>query len=136
MNTLQLLESTMEQVVQRVGDPAPLVYERLFATAPELRELFANDPRGSVRGEMFHRVIEVLIDMAGEQRYATGLMAAEWITHRGLGITAAQFNGFFDAVVAVFRQTLGADWTADVDAAWRDTVARLTDSVAASEAAA
>ena len=60
MNPIELLECTLHQVVERVGDPAPQVYERLFAQSPALREMFVNDPLGSVRGEMFHRALEAM----------------------------------------------------------------------------
>jgi hypothetical protein len=77
VNTVELLEHSLEQVVARIGDPAPQVYEQLFAQSPELRSMFVGDPLGSVRGEMFHRVIDTLIDVAAERPYASGMIAAE-----------------------------------------------------------
>ena len=114
----------------RVGDPAPQVYERLFAQSPELRAMFVGDPLGSVRGEMFHRVIETLIDVAADRPYANGMIAAEWSNHHMNGVTARQFDSFFESVVQVMRQALGSDWTAEIDAAWRHTLARVRDITA------
>ena len=79
---------------------------------------------------MFHRVIETLLDAARGQPYASAMVASERINHDGIGVTPQQFDGFFAAVVDVCRQVLGADWTAEVDAAWRGTVARVSGGAA------
>ena len=130
MDTVALLEHSLKQVVERIGDPAPRVYDALFAQEPQLRAMFIGDPLGSVRGEMFHRVIDTLIDVAGERPYAAGMIAAEWSNHQMNGVSAAQFQGFFDAVVQVFRQALGDDWTPQIDAAWRNTLLRVGEITA------
>lgn len=130
MNTAEVLEHSLEQVVARVGDPAPQVYDRLFAQSPELRAMFIGDPLGSVRGEMFHRVIETLIDVAADRPYANGMIAAEWSNHQMNGVTPRQFDHFFESVVQVMRQALGSDWTVEIDAAWRHTLARVRDITA------
>lgn len=125
MNTADLLEHTLELVTDRIGDPAPLVYERLFASAPELRAMFVNDPRGSVRGEMFLRAIETMVDMARQRQYAEGMITSEWINHRMIGVTARQFDAFFGAIVQVLREALGSDWTADMEAAWGEALGHV-----------
>jgi len=130
VDTVALLEHSLEQVVERIGDPAPRVYDALFAQEPQLRAMFIGDPLGSVRGEMFHRVIDTLIDVAGERPYAAGMIAAEWSNHQMNGVSAAQFQGFFDAVVQVFRQALADDWTPQIDAAWRNTLLRVGEITA------
>ena len=125
MDTVALLELSLERAVARIGDPAPRVYEALFAQEPGLRAMFVGDPLGSVRGEMFHRVIDTLIDVAGERPYAAGMIAAEWSNHRMNGVSAAQFQAFFDIVAQVLRQALGDEWTAQIDAAWQATLQRV-----------
>ena len=125
MSDAALLEHTLELVAERIGDPAPQVFERLFAESPELAGLFGNDPAGSVRGEMFHRALECLLDAAGPAQFVTGLVASEQVTHQGYGVSTAQFEAFFDTLVAVFRDALGDDWTPAIDAAWADAVARV-----------
>jgi hemoglobin-like flavoprotein len=130
VDTVALLEHSLEQVVERIGDPAPRVYDALFAQEPQLRAMFIGDPQGSVRSEMFHRVIDTLIDVAGERPYAAGMIAAEWSNHQMNGVSAAQFQGFFDAVVQVFRQALADDWTPQIDAAWRNTLLRAGEITA------
>lgn len=130
MDTVGLLELSLERVAERIGDPVPRVYEALFANDPPLREMFVGDPRGSVRAEMFHRVVETLVDVAAGRPYAGGMVAAEWCNHRMNGVSAAQFVAFFDVVVQVFREALDAEWTPQIDAAWRHTLERVGEITA------
>lgn len=120
-----LLEHTLALAVQRVGDPAPLVYQRLFSQAPELQALFVNDAQGSVRGEMFCRAIETLVDLAAGRPYADGMIASERANHAMLGVKNVQFDAFFQSIVDVLRDALGADWTPPIDAAWRHALAQV-----------
>ena len=131
MSLTLLLEHSLELVAERIGDPAPRVFERLFQEAPDLLALFSNDASGSVRGEMFLRALECLQDAAGAGRFATGLVAAEHLSHQVYGVTTAQFERFFEIIVAVFRDALGTDWTPDIDAAWQVALQRLRVGAAA-----
>ncbi len=44
------IAETLDLVAARVGDPAPLVFARLFALYPEMEPLFVSDTSGAVRG--------------------------------------------------------------------------------------
>jgi hemoglobin-like flavoprotein len=134
MSHADLLERSLEQVVERVGDPAPLVYQRLFERSPELLPMFVGDTRGSVRAEMFLRAIDTLTDLAGERHYAAGMIASEWSNHTMNGVTTRQFESFFEIIVEVCQQALGTDWTPEIDAAWRSTIARVIGVTAAASA--
>ena len=118
MDDAACLDHTLDLVVRRVGNPAPLVFARLFAEAPDLQALFCNDASGAVRAEMFLRTLECLQDAAGARQFSAGLVGAEHQTHQGYGVSTAQFQRFFCLVVEVLRDALGADWTAEIDQAW------------------
>ncbi|MES2714811.1 MAG: globin [Pseudomonadota bacterium] len=130
MDDAGCLEHTLALVAQRVGDPAPLVFAQLFAESPELQPLFCNDTSGAVRGEMFLRAIECLQDAAGPQQYGSSLVAAEHLTHQGYGVPTDQFQRFFRVLVDVFRQTLGADWTPEIDQAWARALQQMARATA------
>jgi hypothetical protein len=134
MNPAQRLQDMLQHVVERIGDPAPRVYERLFAKEPQLREMFVLDTLGAARAEMFLRTVETLLDLAGGQTYASAMIEAEWSNHRMIGVSKAQFAAFFDAMGEVFRAALGADWCVDTDRAWCDTVARVNGITTAATA--
>ena len=118
MDDAALIERSLELVAERVGDPAPLVYARLFATFPELEPLFVRDVSGIVRGNMLTTTLECLIDFAGPRIYAQHFVGSERVNHGGIGVPAAMFDRFYATVIDTFRDALGADWTAETDAAW------------------
>ena len=127
MDDAALIEHSLELVAARVGDPAPLVYARLFAEMPELEALFVRDVSGIVRGNMLTTTLECLVDFAGQGAYATHFVGSERVNHGGLGVPAEMFDRFYATVIATFREVLGADWTAEMDGAW----ARAAEGLAA-----
>ena len=125
MSLSHTLDTLLEQVVQRIGDPAPRVYERLFAESPQLLPLFVADRTGSVRGEMFLRALDTLVDLAAGAPYAPGMIASERVTHSHNGIDAAQFDRYFQLMGEVFRDALGTGWTPVMDDAWQVLMQRV-----------
>lgn len=120
-----LVARSLELVAERHGDPAPLVYARLFAAHPNMEALFVRDTAGSVRGQMLMVVIESLLDYIGGNAYSANLIRIERINHEGLGVPPEVFDTFFSAVMATFKELLGDDWTPETDAAWRELLAEL-----------
>jgi hemoglobin-like flavoprotein len=113
-----LIEASLELVAARLGDPAPLVYARLFAEFPELERLFVRDSRGTVRGNMLQTTLECLLDHAGPRAYASHFVGSERVNHEGLGVPPEMFDRFYAVVIATFRDALGEEWSAETDAAW------------------
>ena len=88
--------------------------------------LFVNDAGGAVRGEMFHRALDTLADLAAGQPYAAGMIAAERANHAMLGVSPVHFDAYFHAMGDVFREALGAQWTQEVDTAWRGLMTQVS----------
>jgi len=126
--------ASLEAVAERVGDPTPLVYERLFAAQPEMHALFVLDKDNSAKGNMLAQLIDCMIDLAGEGHYARGLIQTEVINHGNLGVPPDVFITFVDTVIATFREALGADWTEEFESAWSD-LARQFNAMLETEAA-
>lgn len=121
-----IIVETLERVSARAGDPMPLVFERLFAEMPEVEALFVRDRGGLVRGQMFQVTMESLLDYLGDQGYGAKLVQIERVNHEGLGVEPRMFDRFYWTVMAVFKDVLGAEWTAQMDAVWTRTIAGLT----------
>ena len=121
-----IIVETLERVSARAGDPMPLVFERLFAEMPEVEALFVRDRGGLVRGQMFQVTMESLLDYLGDKGYGANLVQIERVNHEGLGVEPRMFDRFYWTVMAVFKDVLGAEWTAQMDAVWTRTIAGLT----------
>lgn len=132
--TKAVIIASLELVADRVGDPAPLVYERLFAAQPEMRALFVLDKDDAAKGNMLAQMIDAMIDLAGEGQYARGLIQTEVINHGNIGVPPEVFITFVDTVIATFRDALGAEWTEEFEAAWGD-LSRQFNAMLVTEAA-
>ena len=122
-----LITASLAMLAERAGDPAPLVYARLFATQPDMAALFCNDASGAVRGEMLARVFDTILDYIGDRRWAAHLLVAERDNHAAYGVPPTVFATFFGIIAGTVRDVLGPDWTAETATAWD----ALLDAVAA-----
>ena len=118
------ISRSLELVAER-GDPAAAVYGRLFAENPEMEALFIRDKNGSVRGNMLAEAVNALLDFGGANHYGANLMRAEIVNHEHLGVPPAVFQKFFVTMRDVFADMLGAEWSPEIDAAWREVLARI-----------
>ena len=121
-----IISATLDLVVERVGDPMPLVFARLFRDTPGLEALFIRDSDGLVRGQMFQVTMESLLDFLGDRSYGANLIQIERVNHEGLGVEPEVFDQFYRTVMAAFKDILGADWTAETDAVWTRVIGELT----------
>lgn len=119
------LALSLERLAEVHGDPTAAVYERLFATHPELESFFVLDRKGLVRGSMLANVFESLLDISGDRRHGLNLILAERLTHDGMGVSHAMFAQFFDVVFETVRDLLGDAWTPDMERAWRAALAEI-----------
>ena len=125
MADADLILGTLSTVSDRVGDPLPLIYARLFARHPDMERLFVMDRDGGVRGSMLQQAFECIIDQVGDQRAVRGIVAAERMRHEGYGAPAETFDSFFQAIRDAFRDVLGADWTPAMDREWSALLAEF-----------
>lgn len=125
-NDAAIIIETLDRVSQRVADPMPLVFRRLFAETPELEALFVRDADGLVRGQMFQVTMESLLDFLGDRSYGANLIQIERINHYGLGVEPEIFDRFYLTVMHTFKDILGTDWTPEMDTVWTRVLTELT----------
>src|SRR5580698_7935422 len=123
-----VISETLERVAERVGDPTPLIFERLFAELPDAEALFVRDKGGLVRGQMFQVTMESLLDFLGDRSYGANLIQIERVNHQGLGVEPEMFDRFYLTVMATFKEVLGADWTGQMETVWNRVIGELTGS--------
>ncbi len=115
---------SLELVAER-GDPAPLVYARLFAAHPAMEKLFVRDVDGGVRGNMLAEALSAIMDFIDGDAYGGNLFRIEIVNHENLGVPREVFPAFFAAMRGAFAEIAGADWTPEIDAAWRELLVRI-----------
>lgn len=127
MSKADMISLSLERVADKVGDPAPIVYERLFKARPDLEEMFFMDSDGGVRGSMLQQCFDCIFDAMGEGVLCRSVIPSESQRHTEYGVDADLFISFFETIRDSFADVLGAEWTQDMADAWNDLIASLTD---------
>lgn len=119
---------SLDLVAER-GDPAAMVYARLFARHPDMERLFVRDTNGLVRGNMLAEAVGAILDFIDRDSYGGNLFRIEIVNHENLGVPREVFPAFFTAMRDTFAETLGPAWDAQTDAAWRALLARIDQAL-------
>ncbi|MGX7741399.1 globin family protein [Rhodopseudomonas parapalustris] len=126
---IALVQQSFARLTPISDETATLFYERLFATAPELEPLFHGDMRR--QGKKLMSTLNVVV--TGLTDLATILPAAGRLArlHVVYGVGAAHYTPFGAALLWTLERELGADWTPELAAAWRDAYAMLSNAMTA-----
>ena len=125
------IEASLALLAERVGDPTPGVYARLFARHPQMEVHFWRDANGAVKGEMLARTFDAIFDFVGERRYAGHMIGTEMVTHEGYDIPREIFATFFGVIRDTAREALGSEWSPAFETAWTALLAEIDDFVRA-----
>ena len=127
------IERSFEVAAERCQDLTPLVYERLFREHPEARTMFRSEGSELVKGSMLALTIDAILDFAGPRSGNFRLIECEVSSHDAYGTPRKLFLAFFGVIAATLREVLGADWSDEIDAAWRKMLDEIEGVAAVSE---
>ena len=91
--------------------------------------MFRTDPKNLVKGSMLELALAAILDFAGEKKASHRLIFCEVQSHDAYGTQPEIFAVFFVVIRDVLRECLGANWSAEFDAAWTTTLKGLDDYV-------
>ena len=127
MEMQELILSSLEQVSDRLGDIAPLVYEHYYQLQPGAEDLMAHlddIPKGKMMTEVMRLIM--VEDFADEDQY----LSFEMKTHaESYSVTPDMYESLLMAVHSVVKQGLGADWSDDLAVAWQSRLADVQTAV-------
>ncbi len=124
---------SFELAAARCEDLTPLVYRRLFREHPEAEPLFRSEGGELVKGSMLALAIDAILDFASERSGNFRLIECEAISHDGYGTPRQLFASFFPVIANSLREVLDGEWSAEIDAAWRQCLADIDGVIAAIE---
>ena len=123
------IERSFEIAAERCADLTPLVYERLHREHPETISMFRTEGSELVKGSMLALTIEAMLDFAGPRTGHFRMIECEISSHDAYGTPRQLFIAFFGVIAATLRELLGADWSPEIDAAWRKFLAEIEQMV-------
>ena len=119
------IERSFEIAAERCADLTPLVYERLHREYPETKTMFRTEGSELVKGSMLALTIEAMLDFAGARTGHFRMIECEISSHDAYGTPRDLFIAFFGVIAATVREILGADWSSEIDAAWRQLLEEI-----------
>lgn len=122
--TGDLVIESLEMVAERVDDPAPAVYELLFARNPEFKPLFALDPSGAIRRNMLQVAVVALMDYVEGRE--PSMVRSERMNHSHTGVPGPQFDQFYAIVRDAFCGLIEDQWSSEIQDAWTEAIDGLT----------
>jgi hemoglobin-like flavoprotein len=127
------IQHSFELAAGRCEDLTPLVYARLFRDHPEAEPMFRSQGSDLVKGSMLALTIDAMLDFAGDRTGHFRLIECEVQSHDAYGTPRELFGAFFGVIAQTVREILGADWSPEMDAAWRRVLAEIDGVIAQSE---
>jgi hemoglobin-like flavoprotein len=122
------IQRSFELASERCEDLTPLVYRRLFRQHPEAETMFRTEGSEPVKGSMLQLTIEAILDFAGPRTGHFRLIECDVSSHDAYGTPRELFVAFFAVIAETVQEILGAEWSPEIDAAWRkllDEIARV-----------
>ena len=113
------IERSFEIAAERCEDLTPLVYRRLHGEHPETITMFRTEGSDLVKGSMLALTIDAILDFAGPRIGHFRMIECEISSHDAYGTPRNLFIAFFGVIAGTLRELLGADWSPEIDAAWR-----------------
>ncbi|MGE0041936.1 MAG: protein kinase [Vicinamibacterales bacterium] len=117
--TVERLEASFAEVSADGAGFAERFYTRLFERYPSLKPLFAHV---SMRRQQQHllQALTLVIDHLRAPDLVTPQLEALAVRHAGYGAYPSQYQIVTAVILDTLRETLGARWTDEVEAAWHD----------------
>jgi nitric oxide dioxygenase len=111
-----LIQRSFAKIAPIAGEAAALFYDRLFEIAPEVKPLFHGDMKE--QGRKLMGTLAVVIN--GLTNLDSILPAASALAkkHVAYGVKAEHYGPVGVALLWTLEHGLGAEWTADLAAAW------------------
>jgi hemoglobin-like flavoprotein len=128
------VQYSFELAAERCEDLTPLVYARLFCEHPEANAMFRSQGNDLVKGSMLALTIDAIMDFAGDRAGPFRLIECEVSSHDAYGTPRGLFVAFFGVIADTLRELLGADWSPEIDDAWRKLLTEIDHVVAPREA--
>ena len=119
------IERSFEIAAERCEDLTPLVYRRLHAEHPETVTMFRTEGSELVKGSMLALTIDAILDFAGPRTGHFRMIECEISSHDAYGTPRELFIAFFGVIAGTLRELLGADWSPEIDAAWRQMLQEI-----------
>lgn len=113
---IRLVRDSLPRIRERLTPASTGFYANLFALAPELRPLFRTDIAS--QGMRFMSTLATIADLLDAPDELADEVDYLARAHAGIGVRAAHFTPMRSALLVTLAETLGPEFTPELQAAW------------------
>jgi methyl-accepting chemotaxis protein len=128
---LEIVEQSFDNLTEQGELLASRFFERLLSEYPDLGPLFKGVSLDGLQKKFFASLVLIVQSLDQPEvlgDYLRGLGAR----HYHYGVKAAHYPLVIENLLAVMAELSGRQWTAQVDEAWRNTIAQITTTMMSS----
>lgn len=127
------IRRSYDHMAPHLGRVASAFYERLFATWPAARGLFAANM--DAQGKHFAAALALIVRNLGVFDTLEQPLRELGAAHARVGVRAEHYPVVCDAIVSAVAHALGDHWSAELNADWRALLALVSRHMLAGAAA-
>jgi NAD(P)H-flavin reductase/hemoglobin-like flavoprotein len=125
----RIIKESFALIEPRAEEVSAYFYGRLFAENPRLR-MFFPPAMDAQRGHLFHALREIVWSLDSPDTLAT-FLSRLGRDHRKYGVAREHFDTMGRVLLTTLRRFAGDDWTAEMETAWRNAYATVSEMMIA-----
>ena len=123
---VRILRDSFESLRPRGDEMVDKFYSILFSRHPDIQKMFARTDMVAQRKKFFDTLDELIKHLEDPAKTLSDLMVLG-NSHVDYGVKPDQYPFVCDALVEAMKTVAGKEWTAKIDAAWREAYAKVAD---------
>jgi len=121
----KVLERSFAQLKPNLDEFGASFYQTLFSRYPEAKSLFASTDMSQQRQKLTASLILVVDNLRNPETLMNALQVLG-AKHVGYGTQPEHYSLVGEVLLSTFADYLGPDWTPEVEQAWTDAYAAIT----------
>ena len=124
---LRLVQDSIDRLRDEFDVRSMYFYEALFERAPHLKQLFRDDLAG--QGMKFMSTLDAIVHKLDREQELASRFQGLGDMHSAIGITVSDFAPMEEALIDTMRDALGAKFTPELEAAWRNAYSIVKENM-------
>ena len=129
MNNAELIELSLEQCAETLGDPTARVFSVMYERFPGLEHFRSND--SSWENYMMQEILTNLMEFAGDPEMALTTIKDMTAHHQLIGVPLDIFKGMYQTLFEILSMEFQGEHRDAMVAAWQEAIGRITACVEA-----
>ena len=127
MTPAALINLSLEQVAETLGDPTALVFARMYERFPELAHFRGED--SSWENYMMQEILANLLQYADDPETALVTIKDMTAHHQLIGLPAEVFKGMYSTLLEVLDPAFQGEHRPAMENAWRQAIGAIQQVV-------